>query len=172
MQPKNDLRNNRVIVIGGSLGIGLAVALNAASHGAKIVIASSNRLRLQKAVESIGGEATGETLDVSDERSIEAIFAKLGPIDHLVYTAGDSHPLRDLATTDLSEAKRAFGLRYWSVLAAVKDGSPHIRPGGSIVLTTGIAGQRPQKGMGNCRERLRNHRGLDLGAGRVSVDSC
>ena len=37
MQPKNDLPNNRVIVIGGSSGIGLAVALNAASHGAKIV---------------------------------------------------------------------------------------------------------------------------------------
>ena len=146
MQAENDLRNKRVIVIGGSSGIGLAVALNAASRGAKIVIASSNAQRLPKAVECIGGEAEGETLDVSDERSVEAFFAKLGPIDHLVYTAGDSLQLSDLATTDLNEAKRAFELRYWSVLAAVKYGSPRIRRGGSIVLTTGIAGQRPQKG--------------------------
>ena len=93
--------------------------MNAASQGVKIVIASSNGQRVQKAVESIGGEATGETLDVSDERSVEAFFAKLGPIDHLVYTAGDSLQLSDLATTDLSEAKCAFELHYWSVLAAV-----------------------------------------------------
>jgi NADP-dependent 3-hydroxy acid dehydrogenase YdfG len=111
---------NEVIVIGGSSGIGLAVAVNAASQGAKVVIASSNAQRLQRAVESIGGEAKGETLDVSDERSIQTFFAKLGPIDHLVYTAGDSLQLSDLATTDLHEAKRAFELRYWSALAAVK----------------------------------------------------
>jgi NAD(P)-dependent dehydrogenase (short-subunit alcohol dehydrogenase family) len=54
--------------------------------------------------------------------------------------------LRDLATTDLQQARRAFELRYWAALAAVKYGSPHIRKEGSIVLTTGIAGQRPQKG--------------------------
>jgi len=64
----------------------------------------------------------------------------------LVFTAGDSLHLRDLATTDLGQARRAFELRYWSALAAVKYGSPHIRKGGSIVLTTGVAGLRPQKG--------------------------
>jgi NAD(P)-dependent dehydrogenase (short-subunit alcohol dehydrogenase family) len=146
MQPENDLRNKRVIVIGGSSGIGLAVAVNAALQGAKVVIASRNAQRLQTAVESMGGEAKAETQDASDERSIETFFAKLWPIDHLVYTAGDSLQLSDLATTDLNEARRAFELRYWSVLAAVKYGSPRIRRGGSIVLTTGIAGQRPQKG--------------------------
>jgi NAD(P)-dependent dehydrogenase (short-subunit alcohol dehydrogenase family) len=54
--------------------------------------------------------------------------------------------LRELAATDLQQARRAFELRYWSALTAVKYGSPHIRKDGSIVLTTGIAGQRPQKG--------------------------
>jgi NAD(P)-dependent dehydrogenase (short-subunit alcohol dehydrogenase family) len=54
--------------------------------------------------------------------------------------------LQDLATTDLKEARRAFELRYWAALAAVKYGSKNIRKGGSIVLTTGVAGQRPHKG--------------------------
>src|SRR5262249_31527501 len=66
--------------------------------------------------------------------------------DHLVYTAGDSLHLHGLASTDLKQARRAFELRYWAALAAVKYGSPNIRKGGSIVLTTGIAGQRPRKG--------------------------
>jgi NAD(P)-dependent dehydrogenase (short-subunit alcohol dehydrogenase family) len=146
MQRRNDLQQKRVVVVGGSSGIGLAVAQQAAEHGAKVVIVSSNAERIQKAVESIGGEAQGQPIDVSDEKAVEALFAKLGSFDHLVFTAGDSLHLRDLATTDLQQARRAFELRYWAALAAVKYGSPHIRKEGSIVLTTGIAGQRPQKG--------------------------
>jgi NAD(P)-dependent dehydrogenase (short-subunit alcohol dehydrogenase family) len=146
MQRRNDLQQKRVVVVGGSSGIGLAVAQQAAEHGAKVVIVSSNAERIQKAVESIGGEAQGQPIDVSDEKAVEALFAKLGSFDHLVFTAGDSLHLRDLATTDLQQARRAFELRYWAALAAVKYASPHIRKEGSIVLTTGIAGQRPQKG--------------------------
>ena len=146
MQPGNDLQQKRVVVMGGSSGIGLAVAQQAASRGAEVVIVSSNAERIQRAVESISGEAQGQAADVSDEGAVANFFAKLGSFDHLVFTAGDSLHLSDLASTDLQQARRAFELRYWAALAAVKYGSPHIRKGGSIVLTTGIAGQRPQKG--------------------------
>jgi len=146
MQRANDLQQKRVVVVGGSSGIGLAVAHQAASQGAKVVIVSSNAERIQKAVESISGGAEGQAVDVADEEAVATFFAKLGSFDHLVFTAGDSLQLRDLATTELQQARRAFELRYWAALAAVKYGSPHIRKGGSIVLTTGIAGQRPRKG--------------------------
>ena len=146
MRRENSLQHKRVIVVGGSSGIGLAVAQQAASQGAKVVIVSSNAERIQKAVECISGEAQGHAVDVSDEGAVATFFAKLGSFDHLVFTAGDSLHLHDLATTDFQQARRAFELRYWSALAAVKYGSPHIRKEGSIVLTTGIAGQRPQKG--------------------------
>jgi NAD(P)-dependent dehydrogenase (short-subunit alcohol dehydrogenase family) len=88
----------------------------------------------------------GRPVDVSDEGAVATSFAKLGTFDHLVFTAGDNLHLHDLAATDLQPARRAFELRYWAALAAVKYGSPQIRKEGSIVLTTGIAGQRPQKG--------------------------
>jgi NAD(P)-dependent dehydrogenase (short-subunit alcohol dehydrogenase family) len=124
----------------------LAVAEQAASQGAKLVIASSNAERVQKAIESLGGDVQGHTLNLSDEPAVETLFAKLGAFDHLVFTAGDSLHLHNLATTDLKQARRAFELRYWAALAAVKYGSTNIRKGGSVVLTTGVAGQRPQKG--------------------------
>src|SRR6266481_3689743 len=142
----NGLQNKQVVILGGSSGIGLAVAELAATQGAKIVIVSSNAERIQKALECIGSEAQGQAIDVSDERAVATFFAKLGSFDHLVFTAGDSLHLHDLATTDLQQARHAFELRYWAALAAVKYGSPHIPKGGSIVLTTGIASQRPQKG--------------------------
>jgi NAD(P)-dependent dehydrogenase (short-subunit alcohol dehydrogenase family) len=146
MQRGNDLQQKRVVVVGGSSGIGLAVAEQAASQGASVIIVSSNTERIQKAVESIGGEAQGQAVDVSNEGAVATFFAKLGSFDHLVFTAGDSLHLCDLTTTDLQQVRRAFELRYWAALAAVKYGSQHIRKEGSIVLTTGIAGQRPQKG--------------------------
>ncbi|MGB8987335.1 MAG: SDR family oxidoreductase [Candidatus Sulfotelmatobacter sp.] len=146
MQRGNGLQHKRVVVLGGSSGIGFEVARQAATQGARVIIASSSAERLQKAVESIGGDAEGQAVDVSDERAVATFFSKLGAFDHLVFTAGDSLQLHDLAATDLQQARSAFELRYWSALAAVKYGSPHIRKEGSIVLTTGIAGQRPRKG--------------------------
>ncbi len=146
MQRENGLQHKRVVVVGGSSGIGLAVAQQAASQGAEVVIASSSQERVQRAVESVGGVVQGQAVDVSDERAVASFFAGLGAFDHLVFTAGDSLDLHNLAATDLQQARRAFELRYWAALAAVKYGSPHIRKEGSVVLTTGIAGQRPQKG--------------------------
>ena len=146
MHQGNSLQDKRVVVLGGSSGIGLAVAQLAAAQGAKVVIVSSNADRVKKAADGIGGEAQGHAVDVSDERAMATLFSKLGPFDHLVFTAGDSLHLHDLASTDLQQARRAFELRYWAALAAVKYGSPYIRKEGSVVLTTGIAGQRPRKG--------------------------
>lgn len=112
---------------------------------AEVIVASSNAERIQKAVATIRGEVQGHAVDVSDEAAVEAFFTKVGAFDHLVVTPAYLH-LNDLATTDLQQARRAFELRYRAALAAVKYGSPRVRLGGSIVLTTGMASQRPQKG--------------------------
>jgi NAD(P)-dependent dehydrogenase (short-subunit alcohol dehydrogenase family) len=146
MPRENGFNNERVVVVGGSSGIGLAVAEEVAAQGAEVIIVSSNAERVQEAIRSIGGEARGQAVDVSDEKAVESFFTNLGAFDHLVFTAGDSLQLHELANTDLKQARRAFELRYWSALATVKYGSPQIRKGGSIVLTTGVAGQRPHGG--------------------------
>src|ERR1700723_33424 len=177
MQRGNDLQQKRVVVVGGSSGIGLAVAQQAASEGAKVVIVSSNAERIQKAVECISGEAEGQAIDDSDEGAVATFFAKLGSFDHLVFTAGDSLRLSELASTDLQQVRRAFELRYWAALAAVKYGSPHIRKDGSIVLTTGIAGRRPRKGWAvaasvcGCIEALTRALAVELAPIRVNAVS-
>jgi NAD(P)-dependent dehydrogenase (short-subunit alcohol dehydrogenase family) len=140
------LADQRVVIVGGSSGIGFAVAQHSIEQGAQVVIASSNAARVKQAADGLGPNAEGHTLDVSSEKAIEQFFAKLGEFDHLVFTAGDSLQLTDLAAMDLEKARGAFELRYWGALTATKYGSPHIRLGGSIVLTTGIAGDRPRKG--------------------------
>jgi len=141
-----ELSGKRIVVLGGSSGIGLAVAQQVVAQGATAIIASSNADRVKQAVATLDGKAEGHTLDLSNERDIQTFFQKIGGFDHLVFTAGDTLQLDELAATDLTKARRAFELRYWAVLAAVKYASPQIRKDGSIVLTTGVAGRRPHKG--------------------------
>jgi len=144
--PKGRLDGKKVIVLGGSSGIGYAVAQYALEEGARVVIGSSHAGRVGAAVTALGSNAEGHALDLTDEPAIEAFFSAVGSFDHLVFTAGDSLRLGEIAATDLSLARRAFDIRYWGALAAVKYGAPHIVTGGSIVLTTGIAALRPRSG--------------------------
>jgi NAD(P)-dependent dehydrogenase (short-subunit alcohol dehydrogenase family) len=146
IENQGELTGKRIVVLGGSSGIGLEVAQQVAARGARAIIASSNADRVKQAVATLDGKAEGHTLDLSNERDIQTFFQKIGDFDHLVFTAGDTLQLNELAATDLTKARHAFELRYWSVLAAVKHASAHIREGGSIVLTTGVAGERPRKG--------------------------
>lgn len=140
------LSKQRVVVLGGSSGLGLAVAQQVVAQGARAVIVSSNADRVKEAAATLDGKAEGHTLDLSKEEDIQRFFQRLGDFDHLVFTAGDTLQLNELVTTDLEKGRHAFELRYWAVLAAVKYACAHIREGGSIVLTTGTAGERPLKG--------------------------
>jgi NAD(P)-dependent dehydrogenase (short-subunit alcohol dehydrogenase family) len=140
------LSEKRIVVLGGSSGIGLAVAHQVVAGGARAIIASSNADRVKQAVATLDGKADGHTLDLSSERDIQTFFQKIGDFDHLAFTAGDTLQLNELVATDLTKARHAFELRYWAALAAVKYAIPHIRKDGSIVLTTGVAGRRPHKG--------------------------
>jgi NAD(P)-dependent dehydrogenase (short-subunit alcohol dehydrogenase family) len=141
-----EFSEKRIVVLGGSSGIGLAVAQQVVARGARAIIASSNADRVKQAVATLDGNAEGHTLDLSNERDIQNFFRKIGDFDHLVFTAGDTLQLNELVATDLTKARHAFELRYWAALAAVKYASPHLRKDGSIVLTTGVAGRRPHKG--------------------------
>jgi NAD(P)-dependent dehydrogenase (short-subunit alcohol dehydrogenase family) len=141
-----ELFERRIVVLGGSSGIGLAVAQQVMARGGRAIIASSNTDRVKQALATLDGNAEGYTLDLTNERDIQNFFQKIGDFDHLVFTAGDTLQLNELVATDLTKARHAFDLRYWAALAAVKYASPHIRRDGSIVLTTGVAGRRPHKG--------------------------
>lgn len=143
---RQDLNGKRVVILGGSKGIGFSTAKTAAEEGANIVIVSGNRQRIDEALAQLPSGAEGHVVDLSREENIREFFAGLGTFDHLVYTAGENLRLYNLGETDLREAANFFGVRYWGAFAAVKYAAPFIRPGGSIGLTGGIAGARPGKG--------------------------
>jgi NAD(P)-dependent dehydrogenase (short-subunit alcohol dehydrogenase family) len=141
-----NLNGKRIVILGGTSGIGFATAKAAQQEGALIVVASSNPARIDQALSSLQPGAEGHALDLSDEAQVEAFFAGIGALDHLVFTAGETLQLEPLATMQFDKARDFANVRFWGAFMAAKYGSPHIRPGGSITLTNGVAGLRPRKG--------------------------
>jgi NAD(P)-dependent dehydrogenase (short-subunit alcohol dehydrogenase family) len=140
------LMGKRVVVLGGTSGIGFAIAKAAVGLGASLVVTSSRRERVDAAVLELGALASGRVADLADEAQTRALFERIGELDHLVFTAGESLALGRLATMDLGTARKAFELRVFGAMAAAKHAASRIRVGGSIVLTHGVAGRRPQSG--------------------------
>jgi len=140
------LKNKRIIILGGSSGLGLATARAAASEGAHIVIVSGNQQRINNVLKELPAGSTGFAIDLSLEENIKNFFESVGNFDHLVYTAAENLTLNNIAETEIEKARAFFNLRYWGAFAAVKYGSPHINTGGSISLTSGIASVRPGAG--------------------------
>lgn len=89
-----------MVVIGGSSGIGYSVAKAALlERAAHVIIGSSskdkvenalNRLKADVANASVEGQLVGDVVDGKDGDSVKAFFEKLGDIDHLVWTSGDT----------------------------------------------------------------------------------
>ncbi|MBS1081242.1 SDR family oxidoreductase [Gluconobacter kondonii] len=140
------MKDKRIVILGGTSGIGFAVATAAAREGATLVIGSSRKQRVDEAISKLPNDSKGYVIDLTDAAAIERFFSELGTYDHLVYTAGEPLLLHNLAAIDLTEARRFFDTRYWGAYAAAKFGSAGIRPGGSIVFTSGTASHRPGPG--------------------------
>jgi NAD(P)-dependent dehydrogenase (short-subunit alcohol dehydrogenase family) len=139
MEDEMKLKGKRIVVLGGTSGIGLAAAQAAAGAGAQVVVVSRTKRRVQQALAALPPGAEGHAVDLARDEDLAGFFARCDRFDHLVFTAGESLQLALLETMELAAARRFFELRYWAALAAAKQAAPRIRPGGSIVLTSGTA---------------------------------
>lgn len=96
MADKFRLDNKVAVVIGGAGGLGEACALELGRQGARVVVASRNKERIQEAAEKIHSETGSETgafqVDVTDEESVKhlanQVVEKFGSVDILLNTHG------------------------------------------------------------------------------------
>ena len=141
-----DLHDQRVVILGGTSGIGLATAKAAAGLGAAVTVVSRRPASVEAALADLPPGTTGRSADLTNADQVGRLFADLGPIDHLVFTAGEPLALMNIGSLDLEQAREFFALRYFGALSAVRAAVPQLRRGGSITLTTGIAARRPGPG--------------------------
>jgi NAD(P)-dependent dehydrogenase (short-subunit alcohol dehydrogenase family) len=133
------LQGKKVVVVGGSSGIGLSTAELAKAEGAEVIIASRNADRLNAAAAKLG--VTAIPADVTSDESVVSLFRACGPVDHVVVTAAQlrSGPFKTVAMEDVRSTMEG---KFWGAWRVAR--SAEIRAGGSLTLVSGYLSIRPR----------------------------
>ncbi len=139
------LKGKKVIILGGSSGVGLATAKAAVEEGAKVLIASRSREKLERARSEAGGRVGIFVLDVTREEEVGGFFERAGAFDHLVTTAaeGITGPFLELPP---EAVQVLFESKFWGQYRAARHAARQIREGGSITFFSGVAAKKPIPG--------------------------
>ncbi|RAH69236.1 oxidoreductase, short chain dehydrogenase/reductase family [Aspergillus aculeatinus CBS 121060] len=169
----NKLAGTRVLVIGGTSGIGFAVARAALEHGASVFLASSQARKVDDALTrlrtlypdpgsqsriaggcacNLGDPATSETHVRSLLEQATTTTSTTGKtfLDHIVYTAGDALGLKPVTdpTLTVADIHAAGTVRVLGALMVAKHARSYMRVSArsSITFTSGVNGHRPARG--------------------------
>jgi NAD(P)-dependent dehydrogenase (short-subunit alcohol dehydrogenase family) len=129
----------RVLVVGGSSGIGLGTAKVAREAGADVTIAGRSAERLDAAAKAIGGAAVA-VLDATDDREVADYFAGSGAWNHVVASIGKGGRGR-IQDLDMATAYTAMDAKFWPYFRIAR--AAEIVTGGSLTFVTGGLGQKP-----------------------------
>lgn len=144
------LKDQQVVIIGGSSGIGFATAKLAQDYGANIAIAARTAEKLEKAAAALENVRT-TVADVSVEAEVQQIFQALHQVDHLFVAAGSLTGGRTetdgkIASTPLEELLRPIEERVFGAIYAIRHALPKMSKG-SITLMSGLFSTRPIPGV-------------------------
>lgn len=133
------LAGKKVLVVGGSSGIGLSTAELAKREGAEVIIASRSAAKLDPVAERL--KVTAIPTDVTDDASVVNLFRRAGPVDHVVVTAAQlrTGPFKSVAMEDVRATMEGKFWGAWRVARAAE-----IRAGGSLTLVSGYLSIRPR----------------------------
>jgi NAD(P)-dependent dehydrogenase (short-subunit alcohol dehydrogenase family) len=140
------LRDQTVVVIGGSSGIGLATARAARAEGAQVVLTGRDEERLRRAAADVGAQRQ-EAFDAHDPDRLGAFFRSLPPpVDHVLVSAGGPYyaPLADM---DVADACRYVADDIRLTLEAARHAAAIVRPGGTLLFIGGTGARRPHVGI-------------------------
>ncbi len=133
------------VVVGGTSGLGRAVAVALAARGEQVVITGRNAERTSAIAREIGHGVTGLAVDLGRPHEIKGALATLGPVDHLVLAAieRDHNSVREY---DIARAISLVTIKLVGYTEVVHTLAPRLKPDAAIVLFGGQAKDRPYQG--------------------------
>jgi NAD(P)-dependent dehydrogenase (short-subunit alcohol dehydrogenase family) len=167
------LLGKRVLVVGGSSGIGLAAASAAKSEGAEVKIVSRSIEKLNVAADSIGG-AHVAVLDTADVAAVENFFETNEPWDHVIVSAAQT-PTGPVRKLPLADARNAMDSKFWGAYNIAR--AARFTDRGSLTFISGFLSERPsassvlQGAINAALESLARGLALELSPVRVNAVS-
>jgi len=154
----NKIAGQRIILIGGTGGVGTSVAQALIEFGATVILSSSRDSKIKEVVASLTSDypeakdrISGYACDLASpnvEANIERLFEQVGNINHIIYMAGDRLPTTPLEDVTLEKWQRAIQVRTIASILVVKIGIRYLKKDrtSSITLTGGSISEQPIAG--------------------------
>jgi 3-oxoacyl-[acyl-carrier protein] reductase len=146
------LRGKRVLVTGGSRGIGFAIASAVAAEGAAVGLIARDPGGLTSAAQRLAPHGTpvataaGDVADPAElDRAVGEIATALGGLDHLVANVGGTVGGGNIGNSQPGEFTQTLALNAGHAAELLRAGLPHLRAagGGSCVIISSVTGMRP-----------------------------
>jgi NAD(P)-dependent dehydrogenase (short-subunit alcohol dehydrogenase family) len=129
-------QNQKIVIAGGTSGIGLAAARRFARQGAMVTVTGRDREKL-RAVGQGGITAIG--VDSRDRAALDTFFAEHGQLDHLVIATSGGKGMGEFGGLSLGVLREGFDEKFWPQLETLQAALPYLNEGGSVTLITAIS---------------------------------
>lgn len=137
----------KVIIAGGTSGIGLATAALLANNGADVIITGRNPEKMEQALATLPAAVKGQLADAADVEALKACMAAAGQIDHLVLALSGAKGgglFRDL---DLAQLRAGFEEKFFPQLQALQAALPYMTANGSVTFITAVSARAKAPGV-------------------------
>jgi NAD(P)-dependent dehydrogenase (short-subunit alcohol dehydrogenase family) len=137
----------RVVVVGGSAGIGEAAAGAFAAAGAHVIITGRAKQRLDLAAQRIGHPMQVRELDATDGAAVEEFFGSAGAVDHLVLAASPGAAgAGPFAALDEAALRQAFDGKFFAYVSVLKAALRSLRADGSVTIVSAVSARAAYPG--------------------------
>ena len=149
------LKGQRVLIFGGSSGLGYGAAEALLEHGSEVIISSSSQQKVDDRVKGLNdiypkGRVSGYACNLGGndaQEQIANLFSKVGTLDHVIHSAGDQLRIKDIEEWNLPDMHEAGAVRFFSIVLIAQHLRKHLKPGpsSSFTVTSGYVAEHPTK---------------------------
>jgi NAD(P)-dependent dehydrogenase (short-subunit alcohol dehydrogenase family) len=140
------LQGKKVVIIGGSSGIGLATAKLVFARGAEVVLVGRDKEKLERARKTVGGKVRIEPADACDRAELDQVFARNAPIDHVVIAASGGRGAGEFQRVNEDILRGAFDSKFWTHWNTAQAALPALTPDGTLVFVTAASSRLANPG--------------------------
>ncbi len=138
-------------ITGGAGSVGMATARLFVREGASVALIDLDERTAMAAAAELGDRAIGLAADVSKnldvERAVATTVARLGAIDVVFSNAGNFGTVAPIAEFPIDVFDAVLAVHVRGAFLVCKHATPHMRDGGSVIITSSVAGVRGDPGV-------------------------
>jgi NAD(P)-dependent dehydrogenase (short-subunit alcohol dehydrogenase family) len=140
------MTNREAVVVGGASGIGRAVAHALAADDCRVAVADRNTDGATSVAAELGDPHTSATVEVTDEDSVQRLFAQSGPLDVVVNTAGFGTvgPITELP---VEQFRAVVDVCLTGAFLVIKHAATRLRDGAALVSLSSLNARQPAAAM-------------------------